>query len=119
VNLGPAGEKAAARFLRKAGYRILARNWSCPAGEIDLIARDGDTLVFVEVKTRRSNDAADPEINVTSIKRRQLARAARSYLSMQRVPDPPSRFDVVAVVLPESGRAMIEHFVDAFRAEGR
>jgi len=119
VNLGPAGEKAAARFLRKAGYRILARNWRCPAGEIDLIAREGDTLVFVEVKTRRRDDAADPEINVTSFKRRQLTKAARYYLSRQRVSDPPSRFDVVAVVLPESGRAMIEHFIDAFGPEGR
>jgi putative endonuclease len=114
MKLGPSGEKAAARHLKQIGYRIVARNYSCPAGELDLVAVDGDAIVFVEVKTRRSNEAADPEVNVTPAKRRQLTRAAKYYLMAKSAQDRPARFDVVAVVLPEKGRASIEHFVDAF-----
>ncbi len=112
--LGPAGEKVAARHLRRAGYRIVARNYTCPAGEIDVIALDGDTLVFVEVKTRCRADLADPEVNITAHKRRQLTHVARYYLAEKSAQERPSRFDVVAVVLPEKGRPIVEHFIDAF-----
>ncbi|MHC4089069.1 MAG: YraN family protein [Planctomycetota bacterium] len=114
MNLGAAGEKAAAKHLRRRGYRIAARNYRCRAGEIDLVAVDQDTIVFVEVKTRREDVAADPEINVTYHKRRQITRVARYYLTEKSAQDQASRFDVVAVVLPESGKPQIEHFVDAF-----
>ena len=114
MNLGAAGEKAAARHLEQSGYRIVARNYRCPAGELDLVAIDEDTIVFVEVKTRRSDQAADPEVNVTHAKQCQITRAAKYYLMVKSAQEHPARFDVVAVVLPDRGRPAVEHFVDAF-----
>jgi putative endonuclease len=114
VKLGATGEKVAAKHLRGHGYRIVARNYRCRAGEIDLIALDGDTIVFVEVKTRRQADAADPEVNVTFEKRRHLTRVSRYYLMERSAQDRPSRFDVVSVLMPEGGKPVVEHFVDAF-----
>jgi putative endonuclease len=112
--LGQRGEAAAAKFLKDLGYRIAARNYRCPVGEIDLIVLDGSTVVFVEVKSRASADAADPEVTVHEQKRRRLTRAAKYFLSSKPELDSPYRFDVVAVVLPETGPAEVEHFIDAF-----
>ena len=114
MNLGAAGEKAAAKYLRRLGYRIVTRNYRCPVGELDLVAVDEDTIVFVEVKTRRQDAAADPEAGITFHKQRRTTRAARYYLMEKSAQDRPSRFDVVAVLLPESGKPSVEHFVDAF-----
>lgn len=114
MKLGAAGEQAAARHLERSGYRIVARNYRCPAGELDLVAIDEDTIVFVEVKTRRSAQSADPEANVTHAKQRQITRAAKYYLMAKSAQEHPARFDVVAVVLPDRGKPEIEHFVDAF-----
>jgi putative endonuclease len=114
VKLGASGERAAARVLRRAGYRILARNYTCPAGEIDLIAADADTIVFVEVKTRTSTAINYPEASVTWAKRKQLTRVARYFLQAKSAQDRPSRFDVVAVVMPDGGKPEAEHFVNAF-----
>ncbi len=114
MSLGAAGEKAAAKALKHSGYRIVARNYRCALGEIDLIAVDSETIVFVEVKTRSTDSAADPENNVTYQKQRRLTRAARCYLIEKSAQDRPCRFDVVAVVMPERGKPQIEHFIDAF-----
>ncbi|NOT02411.1 MAG: YraN family protein [Phycisphaerales bacterium] len=115
ATLGARGERAAARFLKRRGFRIVARNYNCPPGEIDIIAEDGDTLVFVEVKTRATGDRADPEVNVTAFKRRQIIAAARYFVQARRAHDRPCRFDVVSVVRPQWWRrAEIEHFPDAF-----
>lgn len=114
MKLGARGERIAAKALKRAGYRIIARNYTCPLGEIDLVAADGDMLVFVEVKTRRSAEAADPEANVTMHKRRRLTRAAKFYLQAKSAQDRPCRFDVVTVVTGEGGKPAVEHFVDAF-----
>ncbi len=114
--LGRLGEAAAAQYLKRLGYRIVVRNYTCPAGEIDIIAVDGRQVVFVEVKTRRSSDAADPEIAVHAHKRRQVTRAARYYLAQTRNQDRACRFDVIAIVLPDHGPPQIEHFIDAFVA---
>ncbi|HUU84874.1 MAG TPA: YraN family protein, partial [Phycisphaerae bacterium] len=111
MNLGAAGERAAAKHLRGLGYRIVARNYRCPVGELDLVAVDEDIIVFVEVKTRRSSEAADPEVNVTRTKQRQIIRTARYYLMEKRAQDRPARFDVVAVLMPEKGGASIDHLV--------
>ncbi len=119
MNLGARGERVAARFLKRARYRILTRNYRCPAGEIDIIAADGDMLVFVEVKTRCSNESADPEINVTHTKQRQIERVARYYVQSRSAHAQPCRFDVVSVVLPGRGEPVVEHFVDAFQASAR
>lgn len=115
--LGIRGETRAARYLRKtAGHRILEKNHRSSAGEIDLICADGDTLVFVEVKTRASNEHADPTDAVNPAKRTQMERAARHFATRHGVTHLPMRFDVVGIVWPPSGAPIIEHFVDAFPA---
>jgi putative endonuclease len=113
--LGDRGENLAARFLRNLGYKIIIRNFRCELGEIDIIARDGDTLVFVEVKTRAYDDPA-PEDQVNTVKQHQLTKVARSYLGRYGFPQPPARFDVVAVVWPEGRPPIIRHTPHAFEA---
>jgi putative endonuclease len=115
--LGDQGERAAARALRRAGMRVLMRGFRTPRGEVDLIARDGDTLVFVEVKTRRSGRPAEA---VTPEKQQRLTLAALAFLKRHGLLQQKSRFDVVAIVWPEGSRTpRIEHLRDAFPAVGR
>jgi len=113
--LGRRGENAAARFLRGNGYKIILRNFACPVGELDIIARHGKTLVFVEVKTRADDDPT-PETQVDAVKQHQITKAAKFYLSRYGVPQPPARFDVVAVIWPEGGQPKIRHTPNAFDA---
>lgn len=94
---GSEGEDLAVGFLRKNGYRILQRNYRCRSGEVDVIACEGDTLCFVEVKGRRSDDYGAPEHGVTRDKMRRMARAALSYLTSKGLPEADCRFDVVSV----------------------
>jgi putative endonuclease len=112
--LGAAGEKLASDFLRKAGYKILARNYVCPNGEIDLICFGDNAIVFVEVKTRADDDAADPEANITPAKQKQMERAARQWLSSHRQPDCAWRFDAVSVVMPPTAEPRVRHIIEAF-----
>lgn len=112
--LGVLGEELAGHYLRAQGYRILARNFDCPLGEIDLVAREGQTLVFVEVKTRRSDALGPPAEAVTRWKRRQMANAAACYLKRFGLRDVPCRFDVVGVLLPRGAEPRIELVRDAF-----
>ncbi|MHB8764523.1 MAG: YraN family protein, partial [Deferrisomatales bacterium] len=97
--VGDLGEDLAARHLRSLGYRILERNYRCPLGEIDCVAVEGRTLVFLEVKTRRSARYGGPLEAVDRSKRRRLTRLARHYLMEKRLGEVPQRFDVVAVWL--------------------
>jgi putative endonuclease len=113
--LGQRGENVAARFLRDQGYKIIIRNFRCVVGEVDIIARDGQTLVFVEVKTR-SYDDPTPEDQVNVVKRHQLTKAAHYYLARYGTPQPPARFDVVAIVWPTGRDPQIRHEPDAFEA---
>jgi putative endonuclease len=113
--LGDRGENVAARFLRNQGYKIIVRNFRCPLGEVDIIARDRDTLVFVEVKTRAYDDPT-PEDQVNTDKRHQLTKAARYYLSRYGQPQPPARFDVVAIIWPSGHEPQIRHTPNAFEA---
>jgi putative endonuclease len=113
--LGQRGENVAARFLRNAGYKIIVRNFRCDVGEVDIIARDGKTLVFVEVKTRAYDDPT-PEEQVNEVKRHQLTKAAKFYLARYGTPQPPARFDVVAIVWPTGREPQIRHTSDAFEA---
>ena len=113
-DLGARGEDAAARFLRRAGYAILARNFTCTLGEIDIICHQDDTIVFVEVKTRECQDSADPEENITPAKQRQIHRVARFWLARHDEPDCAYRFDAVTVILPPKGRPDIQHWIAAF-----
>ena len=120
-SLGQRGEAAAARFLRRKGYKIVAcgqRDGS--RGEIDVVAVDGRTVVFVEVKTRRSLDMGHPAESVDDRKQRRLTRLAVSYLTRHDLLECSARFDVVAVTWPEGHRRPhIEHIRNAFNATGR
>ena len=112
--LGGRGESTAVDYLRQRGFKIITRNFRCPLGEIDIIAKDRGTLVFVEVKTRVIDDIA-PEEHVNHFKRHQLTKTARYYLSRYKE-QPPARFDVVAIVWPEGSEPQIRHMPDAFDA---
>lgn len=101
--LGAMGEAAAAQWLRKKKWKILGMNYRCPFGELDIIARDGEELVFVEVKLRRSGGYASAAEYVTPAKQRKLRLAAESWLVEQGLEDPPCRFDVVEVYLDRAG----------------
>ncbi len=115
--LGRRGERKAARYCRRKGYKIVARNYHCSAGEIDLIALDNQEIVFVEVKTQTDRSFGDPEEKVNWDKQRCLARAARYFLQETHSEDRPCRFDVLAVV--RNGRKWeIEHFPDVFAPPG-
>jgi len=113
---GQVAEGLAADFLRKKGYRIVERNFECKFGEIDIIARDGDDLVFVEVRSRKSSHSLDPIHSVNQRKQQRIIKAAQVYLSKRSTHAPvPSRFDVVIVTLgPEANLVLI---TDAFQTE--
>ncbi len=111
--LGKQGEEIAIRFLKKKGYRILLRNYVCKMGEMDIIAREKETLVFVEVKTRTSTEFGPPQLAVNSRKQRQLSKVALNYLNEKRLKDVKARFDVVAILLRQKGEE-IELIRDAF-----
>lgn len=111
---GAEGERLAARFLRKLGYRVIRRNCRSTLGELDLVLRDHDEVVFVEVKTRASARWGDPEAAVTPAKRRRLARAAVQFAERHDLRSLPLRFDVVAVLLPPGAPPEIRHYPNAF-----
>ncbi len=116
--LGQRGEELAARYLRRRGYRILARGASWKGGELDIVALLGTTIVFVEVRTRQSDVPIRPEESVDLNKQRRLTRMAVGYLKRHRLFDYPARFDVVAIVWPEGGPPEIRHTENAFPAVG-
>jgi putative endonuclease len=113
--VGKAGEEAAVQYLRQHGYRILERNYRCRYGEIDLIARDGSMLAFVEVKTRRSQKYGPPAAAVTFQKQRHLIKASQTYLMQRKKTDETCRFDVVTVDM-EAQHPHIELIKDAFQS---
>jgi putative endonuclease len=113
--LGDRGENMAARYLRNNGYKILERNFRCDLGEIDIVAKQGRILVFVEVKTRAYDDPT-PEEQVNLTKQHQNTKAARFYLSRYGTPQPPARFDVIAIVWPQGREPIIRHMENAFEA---
>ena len=113
---GLKGEEAAARFLTRSGYEILDKNVRTRAGEIDLVAREGKTLVFVEVKTRRDVVEGDPpQAGVNTRKQNRLGKLANGYLKLKRIRQTPCRFDVVAVIFNDEGAVKaIRHIPNAF-----
>jgi putative endonuclease len=113
VPLGRRGEHAAERGLRRRGYRIVARNFRAAHAEIDLIAMDGDTIVFVEVKTRNGIGAGEPADSVDERKQERMRRAAEAFAARRGMSDRAMRFDVVAITF--DGRKMnLELIKDAF-----
>lgn len=113
-SLGRAGEELACRHLRAKGYEIVERGVRLLRGEIDIVARDGTTLVFVEVKTRADESFGRPEEAVTPGKQRQLRRIAQAYLAVRPAPGVDCRFDVIAILFRGVDDVRLEHFVDAF-----
>ncbi len=113
--LGQQGEVIAARYLKKLGYKIIARGSHVHRGEIDVIVVDVRTIVFVEVKTRRSHDRGHPADAVGREKQYRLTRLAMVYLKRNGLLECQSRFDVVAITWPKTQRRpIIEHFKNAF-----
>ena len=110
---GTAAERDAASLLTSAGYQIVERNFRCKAGELDIVARDGDVLVFVEVRSRSDGEHGDAEEMIGRAKQRRVARVARCYLAVAAPAFEQCRFDVVAIT---GGEAIL--IKDAFRAGG-
>lgn len=114
-SLGERGEQAAARYLRRKRYIIVGRGQRSRLGEIDIIAVDGRTLVFVEVKTRHSHEAGHPSEAITRAKQHKLSQLALVYLKRHQLLNHPARFDVVAVTWSDDRRRpTLEHYVNAF-----
>ena len=111
--LGKKGEELALQFLKKRGYRIIGRNYVCKMGEMDIIAKEKDTLVFVEVKARTSTTFGPPQLAVNPSKQRQLSKVALNFLKEKHLEDVKARFDVVAILLGPKGE-QIELIRDAF-----
>jgi putative endonuclease len=105
---GKEGEKIAAAFLKKNGYRIIEINFRCPIGEIDIVAKEKDDLVFVEVKTRKSMELGYPEQAVGIRKQKKMSQLALWYLQKRKIDDANARFDVMAVTLtPEKNEVKL------------
>ena len=118
-SLGRRGERAAAKYLKRLGYTIVHRGYCILGGELDIVAVDGRTVVFVEVKTRTSDDAGHPADAVDETKQRRLTRLALSYMQRHDLLECRSRFDVVSVLWADATQPpQIEHFKDAFEAVG-
>jgi putative endonuclease len=114
------GERMAEAFLGLRGYEILDRNVRSGRGEVDLIAREKDTIVFVEVKLRTGSDSAAPLVAVNAKKREDLARAATRWLQGRGLTDRPMRFDVIGIIWEaDESRLRVEHIRNAFPGGGR
>lgn len=114
--LGDAAEKAAARHLKSQGYRLITRNFSTTSGEIDIIAADGDTLCFIEVKARASGNFGPPHAAVNRRKQGRMRAAATAYLTVKQLHNKLCRFDVLSLVPDPAGKRgwSIELIRDAF-----
>lgn len=112
--LGKLGEQAVAKHLQRYGYKILVQNYRCKLGEIDIIAKDGPDLVFIEVKTRSGTSYGSPAAAVNSRKQRQISKAAQCYLAEQSLFDSPARFDVVSVFCDHNNNHHFDHINNAF-----
>lgn len=115
IELGEIGEDLAVAHLRKLRYKILERNFRCKFGEIDIVALDGKSLVFIEVKARSTGEFGSPLTGVTPRKQRQLVKVALAYLQKHRLFNRQARFDVVAVEM-DSGKKTINVIRNAFEA---
>ena len=112
-NLGAYGERLAARYLESHGYIVVDTNWSCQHGELDIIARQGETLVFIEVRTRRSPTVESAFLSVDARKQKKLATLAQLYLAEHDLEAAAWRIDVIAVAVPRRGQPIVEHAEDA------
>ncbi|MFL5241678.1 MAG: YraN family protein [Gemmataceae bacterium] len=117
---GNRSERAGARFLKRLGYRVVARNYVCSLGELDLVAVDGRCVVFVEVRSTEAQDTDRAAISVDAAKQRRLTRLALHFLKNRRLLQSAARFDVLAVSWPPDQREpRIVHYLNAFEAAGK
>ena len=115
LNIAKIGESYAVRHLKARGYKILAQNYRAIRGEIDLVAQEGDCIVFVEVKTRRSLKFGTPQAAVTAQKQRQISKVALAYIQTHNRLNAPCRFDVIAIHLsPQLELLKLEQIENAF-----
>src|SRR5262245_3448238 len=111
--LGQRGEQLAVAYLQQHGYSIITTNWHCPSGELDIVARKNEVLVFVEVRTRHADSAEAAFESIRSNKQDRVKKAAFLYLAQHSLQDARWRIDIIAVALPRSGQPVIEHVEDA------
>jgi putative endonuclease len=117
---GNRSERAAERFLTRLGYRILARNYTCPLGELDIVALDGACVVFVEVRSTGNDDVERPALSVDAAKQRRLTDLALQFLRERRLLGTAARFDVLALSWTADAREpFVVHHRQAFEATGR
>jgi putative endonuclease len=116
LSLGEKGEKLALKKIKRLGYKFIAKNYRCPLGEIDLIARDSDCLVFIEIKTRRGSSIGYAKEAVNKRKMRQISKVALAYMKANNCCDVKARFDVIAINI-KGGMEEIEVIPDAFELE--
>jgi len=114
AGVGSRGEELAAAFLERNGFALVERNFRCKGGEIDIIAKDGSTMVFIEVKSRKTLTYGVPQLAVTPFKQRQISKAALTWLARNHKHDSPARFDVIAILLENDYSHQIEHIKNAF-----
>lgn len=117
LSLGKSGEELAVSLLKENGYKIIERNFRTKIGEIDIVARDKDTISFVEVKLRNSDRFGLPQEALTTFKRRQISKVALTYLKQKNLLDKKARFDVVSIILSKEG-SKIDLIKNAFELEG-
>jgi putative endonuclease len=113
MRTGKKGEDIACAYLKSRGYRIVERNYKCPLGELDIVARDGDAIVFVEVKSRKSEEFGDPQLAVGLKKQKKVSRISLAYLKEKHLYPCNARFDVVAIKMLPDG-ITIELIQNAF-----
>lgn len=114
---GKSGEETAVSFLKSRGYKILKRNYKTKLGEIDIIAKDGDTWVFVEVKTRHTDKAGLPFEALSTLKQRQISKAALAYLKENNLLDQKARFDAVSIIQAAQDKPRIDLLKNAFELD--
>jgi putative endonuclease len=113
IRTGKKGEDIAVTYLKSAGYRIIERNYKCLFGEIDIVAKDGNTVVFVEVKSRKSEEFGDPQVAVGLEKQKKISKISLNYLEEKKIYPCNARFDVVAIKMLPSGNK-VELIQNAF-----
>lgn len=117
--LGAFGEDTACEYLGKCGYKVLQRNFGCRVGEIDIIAFQGDTIVFIEVKTRSSQRYGLPSEAVSKTKQQRMVKTALYYMQKYKLLDYMCRFDVIEIIIDDEGNYQINLITDAFQYSGR
>jgi len=117
---GSEGERMAAKYLKRKGYKIIQQNYRCKLGEIDIIAEQNKIIVFIEVRTKHTGKLGLPQYSVDENKRGQISRAALCYIKEKKITNQTCRFDVIAITFPsEKDKPNIEHIENAFELSRR